>query len=1072
MSTPLSVSSPVQTRRGLRALGARALSPLAAVALAAAAVLVPMGSAQAAARVDVSSSLGGRTASATGPTTLSLRVHGFQSIKGGFGGIYVLFGWVDSGDRWRPSKGGVTGTDYRYIPDSESKTNHGYQRFVSFPGSETEGAANGGLLRADGTWATTLTVPSPVFDSVDRNGRTTRVDCRTMRCGVITVGAHGVKNLANETFTPITFTGGTAAAGTGRTTRTPARQGAQQRPATSQQAPGQAARQGTGRTTTGTAGQGQATPAAQNPSAQNASAPGGTAQNTTAQDSTTQNQTGQDQTTQGQVAQDQVAQDPAAAGQGDTEATAQGSTTGDTTATGADAAAPAAARASKPAIGLQEKSLAQGSVLSFTAQGFRSGEQVVGTLDRGTTAAGPFRAGSYGDIAGTVPLPGALRPGTHVLSMTGAATGTTARVTFTVTAATATPVAAGAEASGSSPWDVMLVVLIAVAALTVVLLVVAAITALLRRRAQRRAVAAPAPSDGTADDGADEEAKERAEGDASPARDVPNEGLPAFASVTSTPGDAEPNVWPTDHDSTGGRHRPGSALALLVAGGVAAAMLSLPGAPAARAESPSPSPDPQGGIAVGVTIPGTNDADHGAISGASFEWGLNAESGGGAYSGGGDCNFLVAGAVPDVGSSHRWTAQDGARAYRAQSGNVSISHPRANGKAVIPTWATKCRDAAGKTVTPRANSSTYNTTRIMGGTGTYDVPARTAKVAWKGSTTVVFYGGLTYWTFSDPVLTLTPTPGDASTARGTVTATLTGYGADMNDTSKWVRLPSRTITMATLTGVKINATGITTTPQYRHVAVTTPAAVTPQYRTGEDWGSFPQAFVDYQVQTGQSSYWYSSGGLADSRKPASPLVVRWDAAKNPGDSGSAVLPPGPGNTDAPSGGAVPVGPGGDGAGGDGAVVPVGGGDAAGVPGGDGIDPAPGSVAGGGASAAGVGGSGGAIQPGAPAGGSVQPAGTTGGTLGQALGASGLAPAASAAAGATPSAAPAAADRSEGALTSPSWQGGTFIPTVARTAFGTPLRAGVTAGVLALLIAAIVVGIRKGWLALPFLRRRS
>ena len=48
-------------------------------------------------------------------------------------------------------------------------------------------------------------MPGATFTSLDRDGKATEVDCREVRCGVITIGAHGVKNANNETFTPIAF---------------------------------------------------------------------------------------------------------------------------------------------------------------------------------------------------------------------------------------------------------------------------------------------------------------------------------------------------------------------------------------------------------------------------------------------------------------------------------------------------------------------------------------------------------------------------------------------------------------------------------------------------------------------------------------------------------------------------------------------------------------------------------------------------------------------------------------------------------------------------------------------------
>lgn len=159
--------------------------------------------AQSAARVAVSNGQGSAAADPTYATQLTLRGNGFQSIKGGHGGIYVFFGTIRG--TWKPSQGGQTGTNYLYVPDSESKNNQGFQRFVAFPGSDTGGAANGGEIKADGTWSTTVTVPGATFNAVDRTGKATKVDCRTATCGIITIGAHGVKNPANETFTEVSF---------------------------------------------------------------------------------------------------------------------------------------------------------------------------------------------------------------------------------------------------------------------------------------------------------------------------------------------------------------------------------------------------------------------------------------------------------------------------------------------------------------------------------------------------------------------------------------------------------------------------------------------------------------------------------------------------------------------------------------------------------------------------------------------------------------------------------------------------------------------------------------------------
>jgi hypothetical protein len=168
--------------------------------------------AEAAARVSVTGPGGAGVAAASGPSTLELSGAGFQSIAGGFGGIYVLFGTV--GETWRPSEGGVGGRDFLYVPDSQTKDNAGREKFVAFPGSDTADSANGGVIAADGTWSTTLAVPGPAFEVEDASGARQTIDCQAVQCGVITIGAHGVANANNESFTPVRFGG---AAGGGET---------------------------------------------------------------------------------------------------------------------------------------------------------------------------------------------------------------------------------------------------------------------------------------------------------------------------------------------------------------------------------------------------------------------------------------------------------------------------------------------------------------------------------------------------------------------------------------------------------------------------------------------------------------------------------------------------------------------------------------------------------------------------------------------------------------------------------------------------------------------------------------
>lgn len=155
--------------------------------------------AEAAARVRIANQSGEAVIDATYATTLTLSGSGFQSIRNGHGGIYVLFGTVSGS--WKPSAHGA-GTKLT-VPDAQTKNNAGYAKFVAFPGSDTAGSANGGTISANGTWTTKLTVPGAVFTTYDGGGKTVKVDCRKVTCGVLTIGAHGVTNARNETFTPV-----------------------------------------------------------------------------------------------------------------------------------------------------------------------------------------------------------------------------------------------------------------------------------------------------------------------------------------------------------------------------------------------------------------------------------------------------------------------------------------------------------------------------------------------------------------------------------------------------------------------------------------------------------------------------------------------------------------------------------------------------------------------------------------------------------------------------------------------------------------------------------------------------
>ncbi len=84
--------------------------------------------------------------------------------------------------------------------------------------------------------------------------------------------------------------------------------------------------------------------------------------------------------------------------------------------------------------------------------------------------------------------------------------------------------------------------------------------------------------------------------------------------------------------------------------------------------------------------------------------------------------------------------------------------------------------------------------------------------------------------------------------------------------------------------------------------MTVPQGATPQNRTTPGWGSWPEEFVGFQLETGLSSYWYSSGGAADPKKPPLPLTVDFEGAAPPASEPKDEAVPGDSDTK-PGGGA-------------------------------------------------------------------------------------------------------------------------------------------------------------------------
>ena len=254
------------------------------------------------------------------------------------------------------------------------------------------------------------------------------------------------------------------------------------------------------------------------------------------------------------------------------------------------------------------------------------------------------------------------------------------------------------------------------------------------------------------------------------------------------------------------------------------------------------------------------------VKGAKFLWGLSNESSNRGYAPN-TYNFFSAGKIKNPGKSR--TIRKGEWTLRTK--RVVIQKRKPNGTYKVATWKGLRTRPNGKPLgAPTAGTFSHHRVKINAGKGTANPKTNSATVNWKGKFTVLYYSGYTFFYVSNPTLTV-------KRGRGTVKATLGGYGTSRNDPSQWVKLPNKRVTIANLKGVKVTKRGITTRPKYRHVKYNPPkgAPGSKQVRTGKNWGSWPRAFVNYQQRTGQHSYWYSSGGATDAFKRALPLTVRF-----------------------------------------------------------------------------------------------------------------------------------------------------------------------------------------------------
>ncbi|NHC24942.1 hypothetical protein G6553_17375 [Nocardioides sp. IC4_145] len=254
------------------------------------------------------------------------------------------------------------------------------------------------------------------------------------------------------------------------------------------------------------------------------------------------------------------------------------------------------------------------------------------------------------------------------------------------------------------------------------------------------------------------------------------------------------------------------------------------------------------------------------IDGAVLRWGINHESSNRAHAPD-TYNYLSAGRVADPGRGGTTLPRS---SWKQRAGAVRVQ--KWDGRRWrAATWLGLRTDASGATLGSPASGSTSGLRFTIGeGEGYVDPAAGTARVAWDGDVTVVYYSGMSMFHLSDPVLEVTD-------GRGALTATVSGYASSVDDPGSWAPVPGETVTLADLPDVDLGrpgAAGFTADPAYRGVTVDGLGQT-----TGDAWsGSFPPSFVAYMDRLGTAAFWFSSGSSTDPFKVPAPLSVSYAAA--------------------------------------------------------------------------------------------------------------------------------------------------------------------------------------------------
>ncbi|MFC6154411.1 hypothetical protein [Nocardioides yefusunii] len=318
-------------------------------------------------------------------------------------------------------------------------------------------------------------------------------------------------------------------------------------------------------------------------------------------------------------------------------------------------------------------------------------------------------------------------------------------------------------------------------------------------------------------------------------------------------------------------------------------------------DAPSPSPSPSlspTASPVPTEDPAPEEADTElVVDDAQFNWALSQQTNAMSHNVGAP-NFLGAGvANPGRGgvelTESRWSAK---------AGNVTVQKQDASGAWRTATWKGIRTDAHDAPIGLYGPFSGHRV-NFVSGQGTVNPAADDASIRWKGTFTVVYYGGNTVFTLTDPEMRVT-------NGKGTVTATAGGWIADRNNPKQWDPAVPKRVTVADLSDVDVTEDGVVVTPDYAGVKI---KGSEPQRRTGEGWGSFPQSLITYLVPLNTDQFWYSTGLQSDWTKLPAPIQAGWNGRLPdvPGEtvppkskpsakpSNAVVLPPAPSDVDTP-----------------------------------------------------------------------------------------------------------------------------------------------------------------------------